>query len=239
MAKAKASLFPLNNPRWWVLDRVHQYRRRQIGDDVLATQDIRLAVERGDLPVKIEAYDRRTQTRIAQLLSGWFFKCQFQIIYTYRHAGGGDLGAYPRLPMQYSSLGWDLRRVGWGYQNLSSPTFFVWGPKVEELWPDHVATPAVATEAISMPVKHQKQVSTVPAAAPPRGVTERFVYEWMRDHPPYKGEGDYAQEKVFSHRPDKRVTLKRIRNLVGQYRSEFEIERNPFPRETSPRSSKR
>src|SRR5262245_19304349 len=126
MAKAKPkSTLPLNDPRWWVLDRAHQYRRRQIGDDVLATQDIRLAVERDDLPVKVEAYDRRTQTRIAQLLPSWFFKCQFRIIYTHRHAGGGDLGAYPRLPMQFSSLGWDLRRVGWGYQNLISPTFFV------------------------------------------------------------------------------------------------------------------
>ncbi len=41
----------------------------------------------------------------------------------------------------------------------------------------------------------------LPAAAatpePPKGVTERFVYEWMKDHPPYKGEDDYAQEGTF------------------------------------------
>jgi hypothetical protein len=147
-ARTKSTTLPLNDPRWWVLDRAHQYRRQQIGDDILATQDIRLAIEGDNLPTKIEAYDQRIQTRIAQLLPGWFFKCQFQIIYTYRHAGGGDLGAYPRRLM---------RRLGSDFQNLTSPTVFVWGPKVEELWPDHVATQATATETISAPTEQQRQ----------------------------------------------------------------------------------
>jgi hypothetical protein len=238
MAKAKArSTLPLDDPRWWSFDCALQYRRRQICDDILATQDIRLAVEHDRLPAKIELYNQRIGARVSQLLPSWFFRCQFQIT-LFIGPNGNRLGAYPHTLM---------RRGGWDYKNLKSPTFFVWRPKVEELWPERVATQAMATETISAPAKQQQEIvelassgqKAIPTAEPPKGVTERFVYEWMRDHPPYKGEDNYAQKRIFPHRPDKRVKLKRIRNLVGQYRSEFEIERNPFPRGTSPRSRKR
>jgi hypothetical protein len=52
--------------------------------------------------------------------------------------------------------------------------------------------------------------------------TERWVFEQMRDDPPRKGDHGYVQ-KLFNHRPDKRIKKKTIANNVGKYRKRFEI----------------
>jgi len=59
--------------------------------------------------------------------------------------------------------------------------------------------------------------------AKPRGVTEQWVYNRMKDDPPEKvSEDDYAG-KVFPDRPDKSVGLKRVQNLVADIRRELKL----------------
>jgi hypothetical protein len=65
-AKAKSIALPLDDPRWWPIDRAFQYRRRQVGDDTLAVADIRLVVESQDLPTKVEAFNRLIKRRVSQ-----------------------------------------------------------------------------------------------------------------------------------------------------------------------------
>jgi len=144
MAKAgsKSTTLPLNDPRWWLFDRAFQYRQQQIGNDVLALDDIQRAVQSGNLPVKIEALDRRTGARVSQLLPGWFFRCQFRIT-----GAAGAIPLHERFPWGRFDVRGQPPDIVWG--RWAPRTFFVWGPKVEELWPDHVATQATAIETIS------------------------------------------------------------------------------------------
>jgi hypothetical protein len=208
MAKAKArSTLPLDDPRWWVLDRAHQYRRRQIGDDVLATQDIRLAVEYDRLPAKIELYNQRIGARVSQLLPGWFFRCQFQIT-LFIGPNNSRLGAYPHTLM---------RRGGWDYKNLISPTFFVWGPKVEELWPERVE------ELWPERVPLLSEVAISPPSPPPLHGTKRWIYELMQHHPAA------TARWIWEQRPDEaeNISLSRVQNVVGELRRNEHTQKRP------------
>jgi hypothetical protein len=57
---------------------------------------------------------------------------------------------------------------------------------------------------------------------PPRGSTERWVYDEMKRNPPRKGDHDYTG-RLHERRPDKTITLKTIQNLVSRYRAQFEL----------------
>jgi len=60
-----------------------------------------------------------------------------------------------------------------------------------------------------------------------RGATEQWAYNRMKSNPPEKvGEDDYAGT-IYPDRPDKRVSLKRIQNLVADIRRELRL---PSPR---------
>src|SRR5262249_37369863 len=144
MAKAgsKFTTLPLNDPRGWLFHRALQYRQQQISNHILALEDIRPRVQSGNLPVKIEALDRRTGARVSQLLPGWFFRCQFRIT-----GAAGAIPLHERFPWGRFDVRGQPPDIVWG--RWAPRTFFVWGPKVEELWPDHVARQATASEAIS------------------------------------------------------------------------------------------
>ena len=59
------------------------------------------------------------------------------------------------------------------------------------------------------------------ASGPPRGATERWVYNQMEAKPPKKGDHEYVGNlhELCPHG----VSKKRIANIVGRYRKQFEI----------------
>jgi hypothetical protein len=87
-----------------------------------------------------------------------------------------------------------------------------------------LAESEAAAEVTPVPTVEAAPPSAAEPAPPPElhGV-ERWVYDEMKRDPPKKGERGYAR-RLWERCPyNKTITVKRIQNLVGKYRKEFEV----------------
>ena len=129
MKKAKAqrrAKLPLNDPRWWTYDKTARYVRARMGDKVIADSDLVAAIERGDVPSKLEQVQMQYDppARRSKLLTPDFYQRDYKWVPYF-----GQWVLTPRT---------DQRLLGrWAV--------YFWGPKIEKIWPS--AAPTTTTPA--------------------------------------------------------------------------------------------
>jgi hypothetical protein len=126
-AKKKATTarsLPLVSPNWWPGAQVVLYVRERVGDRTIADTDLAAAINRLDVPIKIEALDRRTDPprKISEVLQKTFFHN-----YPFKAFFHG-VGPRPHTPDGLRPHDRDL-------YTIRPHAFFAWGPEVQRLWP--------------------------------------------------------------------------------------------------------
>jgi hypothetical protein len=117
---------PLNSPNWWTYDKAVRYVRAQKGDKDIADVDLVTAIAKGDVPSKLEQvrmqYD--PPARRSKLLTPEFYQRDYKFI---QHWGRWMLA--PRTDQRLLGS-WDI---------------YLWGPKIEKIWPAWAAATAPAS----------------------------------------------------------------------------------------------
>jgi hypothetical protein len=127
MKKAKAQRrkkLPLNSPNWWTYDKTVRYVRARMGDKDIADSDLVAAIERGDVPSKLEQvrmeYD--PPARRSKLLTPDFYQRDYKFVRFW------DRWVLKPRTDQVLLGRWSV---------------YFWGPKIERIWP--TAAPTVPT----------------------------------------------------------------------------------------------
>jgi hypothetical protein len=93
-------------------------------------------------------------------------------------------------------------------------------PLVAELWPQNSpAVPPTAITPATAPLVPEPKSPAEPALA--AGGTEAWVFNYVRDNPPKRGDRTYV-DRVWRKCPTG-VTKKTIQTLVGKHRKRFEV----------------
>jgi hypothetical protein len=126
-AKKKATTarsLPLVSSNWWPGAQAILYVRERVGDRTIADTDLAAAINRLDVPIKIEALDRRTDPprKISEVLQKTFFHN-----YPFKAFVNGI------CPLPHTPDG--LRPHDKDLYTIRPHAFFAWGPEVQRLWP--------------------------------------------------------------------------------------------------------
>ena len=119
-----ARSLPLVSPNWWPWVQAILYVRKQVGNRTIADDDLAAAINRLDVPVKIETFDCRTDPprKISEVLQKTFFRnYPFKPILNTIHP-------CPLTPDGLRPHDRDLFAI-------RPQAFFAWGPEVQRLWP--------------------------------------------------------------------------------------------------------
>jgi len=119
MKKAKAqrrSKLPLDSPNWWTYDTTVRYVRARMGDKDIADSDLVAAIERGDVPSKLEQvqlqYDPPARRSI--LLTPDFYQRDYKFVRFW------DRWVLKPRTDQVLLGRWSI---------------YFWGPEIERIWP--------------------------------------------------------------------------------------------------------
>jgi hypothetical protein len=180
----------------WDIDQAFQYLTRVIGmQDGVARVALREAMRRGRLPVECRHYvDGELSWR--GTLNAEFWDDHLTVEVVDGHAQIGYLKAFDPPGKYDYQVPAEMVRILWPFSAAKKQGS---EPARTDIEPQHAAELQVATRGI-----------------------EREVYEKMKSNPPRKGDREYTGRLWKTHFKQ-RVSLKRVQNLVGQYRRRFEL----------------
>jgi hypothetical protein len=146
---------------------------------------------------------------------------------TLSRAGAGCWHGYPQREVSGADWGRDSTKIDCEadtatiYSVGAGPDEAIqWFERIEELkllLPAGIdGAPLADIEALVSPAPEPGSDS------PPRGGTERWVFNEMERDPPRKGDREYAR-RLWGRRADKSIELKTVRNYVGKHRKRLEL----------------
>jgi hypothetical protein len=189
---ARQQDLPLISSNWWTFDKTLRHVRAYFGNRDIADVDLVAAIERGDVPSKLEQMLYDPPARRSKLLELEFYQHDYKWI---KHWGQPMLQSRTNQRL----LGrWDI---------------YFWGPKVEQLWP---MTPSPALSPPSPPspptVGHGRQRSWASAwilRACPNGSWRR-----MQNKAILAAIKRAAEEAGEQNYPDKESTVRSARKQM-------------------------